>query len=176
MRAPLAAQYPRPAEFEAVRVLLAVQFTWSAILLPGLGRAWETAIAVAASAWIMLQIAAALAAWPLVDVLPSGGFVTLWLACLAVWGHALPPGRWRAIASAIASTFATGGVLVWYLATDLAARPADAIGSAFGPLLIALAAPSHPAVGGWLLLAALLAGGLIAWGAIQPRLNPSSSG
>ena len=175
LRAPLAAAYPQPPESEAVRVLLACQFAWSAILLPALGGGWATSLVMAASGWVMLVVAAALAGWPMAAVVPPGVFLTLWIACLAMWAHALPWRPWRLVASAIGTSYSVGGIFVWYVGIDLGTRLNLGAGVRFGPLFVLLDAPRHPAPGGWVLLIVMLVAAL-ATSAISPTFRPSPLG
>jgi len=172
LRVPLAAGYPRPPESEAVRVLLACQFAWSSILLPALGGGWATSLVIAASGWVMLVVAAALSGWPMVAVVAPGVFLSLWIACLATWAHSLPSRRWRLVASAVASSYAVGGIFVWYAGIDLGTRLNRGAGVRFGPLLVLLDAPRHPAAEAWALIVVLLATAL-ATSAISRSFKPS---
>lgn len=108
----------------------------------------------------MLLLAADLAGWPMVAVIAPGLFLSFWIACIVVWAHALQR-RWQLIASAVITAYAVGGIFVWYAGIDLGRGLKN--GGAddfFGPLIVLLTSPTHPAAGGWALLFALLASGL----------------
>jgi hypothetical protein len=149
LRVPLAAEYPQPAEFYAVRVLLATQFAWATMLFPSLLRTGSMVGVAISSAWVMLVFAAALAAWPIAGVLEVAAFLTLWICILAMVRAALP-WRWQLIASAIASTYVIGGPLLWYLQSDLGTSSPVESGMGFGPLSIGVtAARNLPRTAWW---------------------------
>ena len=156
---PLAAEYPQPAEFQAVQIMLAAQITWATMLFPVLLVNWRAVVAAAGCACVMLAIAGMLSAWSLAQIVIPAGFVTLWIITLGVWPAALPNGRSRMIASGLATTYAVGGALVWYLANDLSTESGRPVEAAFGPLLIAVTSPQHPPGSGWIILIVLLIGG-----------------
>jgi hypothetical protein len=141
-RIPLAAEYPQPAEFYAVRVLLVVQFAWATMLFPSLLRTWAMTLIALCAAWVMLMLAAALSAWHIADVLPVAAFLSLWIVALGMIRAALP-WKWQMVAAGLASTYVIGGALLWYLQSDFGASlPVEpAIG--FGPLWIGASMPQN---------------------------------
>lgn len=161
-RVPLAAQYPQPGEFQAVRWVLAAQFSALAILFPWLFRTWASALAVVAAAWVMLWCAAALAAWSLIEILPAGAFLTAWIVVLAVFGR-LRLAKSRLIISALTAAYVIGGPLLWYLQTEFTSVPLRDPTPAFGPLLIALTTPHHFPPFAWVAAAGAGAIALFAW-------------
>jgi hypothetical protein len=161
-RVPLAAQYPQPGEFQAVRLVLAAQFSALAILFPWLFRTWSSALAVLAAAWVMLWCAAALSAWSLVEILPAGAFLTAWVGVLAVFGR-LRAAKWRLIVTALTAAYVIGGPLLWYLRAEFASVPLRDPTPAFGPLLIALTTPHHFPPSAWLEAAGAGTIALFAW-------------
>ena len=155
LRVPLAAAYPQPAEFQSIRVLLAVQIVGSAALLPILCQSWQTALAAATSGWVMLVLATALAAGPLSHILPPGAYLTLWLAALLAWSLTVRFPTGQLTLSAIATCLSLGGVLLWYFRLDFAGTDASSP-VAFGPLTAAMLG------GGWYFLLATLVSGVAA--------------
>ncbi|HWE53235.1 MAG TPA: hypothetical protein VG273_25815 [Bryobacteraceae bacterium] len=161
-KVPLAAQYPQPGEFQAVRLVLAAQFCALAILFPWLFRTGSSALAVLAAAWVMLWCAAALSAWSLVEILPAGAFLTAWVGVLAVFGR-LKAAKWRLIVAALSAAYVIGGPLLWYLQAEFTSVPLHDPSAAFGPLLIVLTTPHHFPPFAWLEAAGAGAIALFAW-------------
>lgn len=153
-RVPLAAQYPQPAEFQAVRLMLAAQFVALALLHPWLLRTWATALAVLCTGWVMLNLAALLSAWTLTDVLPVGIFLSIWTVDFALLGRIRRP-RWQLAITAIASAYVIGGPLLWYLQLEFASPARSVPSLAFGPLLLALSTPRHLPPPAWIEAAAI---------------------
>ncbi|HSZ54924.1 MAG TPA: hypothetical protein VK797_04645 [Tepidisphaeraceae bacterium] len=149
-RVPLAAQFPQPPEFGAVRVLIVVQFMSAALLSPVLLADWQMGLAALCSGGTLLLVAAVLAAWSLGDALPLAGYLAAWLICLSAWMKALGGAKWRMVAAGIAAAFSAGGPLLWYLGQDLGSVTAS-MPAAYGPLWPALVDPRFPWRGGWLL-------------------------
>lgn len=143
-RVPLAAVYPQPAEFQAVRNMLAFQFVFATLLFPWLLRSWRIAIPAIFAGCIFLLFAAALSAWELRDVMPAIVLLSLWLVFLTAVNCICPLPRWRMVLCAIASVYVIGGPLLWYLQLDFGSGPIAATGWAYGPLLPALISPEHP--------------------------------
>lgn len=141
-RVPLAAQYPEPAEFQAVQLMLAAQFAALAVLHPWLMRTWAAAAAVLAAAWVMLCLAAGLSAWAVKDTLPLNIFLTIWIADFAMLGRIRHP-HWQSAITTIAGAYVIGGPLLWYLQLEFASPSPGAPGIAFGPMLVALSTPHH---------------------------------
>ena len=159
-RVPLAAEYPQPGEFRAVGMLLAIQFTTSSILAPVLCNGWKISLAATVSAWVMLLAAACLAGWMPAGVLPVGALVSLWIAALWLWLGAAPTLRWQSLVASVASTFAAGGVLLWYLRLDLNPAASPEATAAFGPVTLALALPHTPSGSAWWCIAIACLGGI----------------
>lgn len=154
-RVPLAAQYPQPGELQSVRVMLAAQFAGVALLFPWLLRNRAMVLTTLAAAWLMLMAAAALAAWPLWAIAPTGTFLTFWIVLLATVRQAVPA-RLQMFASATASLYIVGGALLGYLNREFATT--STIGSppiALGPLITAISTPRHLPPLGWVQAAAL---------------------
>lgn len=161
-RVRLAAQFPEPAESLAVPIMLAIQFSWVAILFPLLCRSWRMGLLVAASGWVMLLFAAALAAWPLQQIVPAGGYLTLWIASLVLWRKVLQRDWLQMMGSSLATAFTVGGPLLWYLRLDLGEHPGSMSSPAFGPLTPVLMNPRRPALGGWITVLLLAVLGVLA--------------
>lgn len=148
-RVPLAAQYPQPAEFQAIRLMLAVQFGTLAVMHPWLLRNWATAIAILASAWVMLSMAALLSAWAILDSLPVSIFLTLWIVDFALLAR-IRLARSRLVVTGLASAYVIGGPLLWYLGLEFASASSRAPTIAFGPLFFALSTPRHIVPSAWM--------------------------
>jgi hypothetical protein len=153
-RVPLAAQYPQPAEFQAVRVLVAVQCLAAAMLCPVLLRGWRMALVAIVTAGIFIFFAGGLSAWSMREPLYPAVYVALWLATLFVWvkvvgkrqGHLIP---------AISAVYAGGGPLLWYLGQDLGSGDRMLSQLSYGSLLPVLVSPQSPTSAGWLSLSLL---------------------
>jgi hypothetical protein len=141
-RVPLAAQYPQPGEFQAVRVMLAAQFFALAILFPWMMRTWASALAVLATTWVMLCAAAALSAWTLLDIMPAGTLVTAWIIVFATLGQ-IRSRRWQLVASAVTCAYIIGGPFMWYLQVEFASASPGSSGFAFGPVFGLISTPRH---------------------------------
>jgi hypothetical protein len=141
-RVPLAAQYPQPAEFQAVSVMLAAQFTGLALLFPSLLADAREAIVIASAGWVMLLASAALAGWPLSGIAPAGGFLSLWIVALATIRAAIPA-RWHMTASAAACVYIIGGPIVAYFRREFAGSSPVYRDVVFGPLFSAISTPHH---------------------------------
>ena len=161
-RVPLAAQYPQPAEFQAVRILIVVQFVGAALLSPALLTHWPTALAALFSGGTLLLLASVLSGWTPQDALPILGYMTLWLGCLFAWMKALGGGKWRMAGSGIAAAFTAGGPLIWYLGQDLGSTGSGKSPLAYGPLWPALLDPRAPWQGAWAFCIFLFLGILLA--------------
>ena len=149
-RVPLAAQFPQPPEFQAIRVLIVVQFIAAALLSPVLLADWQMGLAALCSGGTLLLVASVLAGWSLGDPLPLVGYLVAWLICLFAWMKALGGAKWRMTAAGIAAAFSAGGPVLWYLGEDLGLATAS-VPAAYGPLWPALLDPRFPWRGGWLL-------------------------
>jgi hypothetical protein len=141
-RVPLAAQYPQPGEFLAVRVMLAAQFTGLALLFPWLLADLRTFLVAVSAGWVMLLSAAALAAWPLTETVPPGAFFTLWILVLAT-ARAATPSKTHMALSAVACIYIVGGPLVAYFHQEFANSMVAHTELAFGPLFGAISTPRH---------------------------------
>lgn len=147
-RVPLAAQYPQPAEFQAIRVMLAVQFAALATLHPWLLRTWATALAILASALVLLSMAALLSSWTLTNFLSVGVFLTIWIANFALLSR-IRWNQWQPVIASIAIAYVIGGPLFWYLQLEFGSPSPSRPGIAFGPMLLGLSTPRHiPPQGG----------------------------
>lgn len=161
LRVPLAAQFPRPAEFQAVRVLLAMQFAWVAILFPLLLINWRMAVLAIASAWVMLALAAGLSAWTLTLALPAAGYLAVWIIVLWTLRAALVSAGQQMFAAAAMATYFTGGALLWYVQLDFGVTSPSLASVTSGPLLMVVASPQRPPAGGWILAALMETAALI---------------
>ncbi|HEY2585470.1 MAG TPA: hypothetical protein VGI81_06895 [Tepidisphaeraceae bacterium] len=170
-RVPLAAQYPQPGEFQAVRVMLAAQFAGLALLfpwlLPNVRMLWVTV----AAGWVMLLAAGALAAWPLTDVAPAAAFLTLWILVLATVRAAIPPST-PMTASALACLYIVGGPLLAYFHQEFATSPAANPDLTFGPLFSAISTPHHLPPQAWAQAAGI---GIIGFVALVARRKTQKS-
>jgi hypothetical protein len=173
LRVPLAAQYPQPAEFQAVRVMLGFQFIWATILLGSLLANWRMAVIAICSAWMFLLLAAVLAGWSLIEVVPSAGFLSLWMVVLATIAYAARSMRWRMIFSAVASTYVLGGALLIYLQSDFGSTSPQATNLIYGPLYIALSNPRHVAATHWWGIVGMEAFALLVFAAATHTFRPS---
>lgn len=160
-RVPLAAQYPQPGEFQAVRVLLAVQFLASALLCPTLLRGWRMALVTIASASVFVWLAGALSAWSITEPLLPTSYLTLWLAGLFVWMMAVGA-RVSHVVAAVVSAYAAGGPLLWYLGQDVGNRAETLPHFAYGPLLPVLISPHRPTSAAWWCLSIMFLAGFLA--------------
>lgn len=161
-RVPLAAQYPRAAERLAVYLLLATQLFAAAALMPWLLHGWRQSLLAAASSWPLLGIAAMLSTVPPGRALAAGGYLTAWVATLALWNAAAPSRRVAFVFSAAASAVAAGGGLFWYLREDFGPAGAPTTPAAawhHGPIPAAFSLASGGPVGdsGWPALLAMVA-------------------
>jgi hypothetical protein len=161
LRVPLAAQFPQPAEFQAVRVLLAIQFAWVAIVFPMLLINWRMAVLALASAWVMLALAAGLSAWTFTLVLPAAGYLAVWIIVLWTWRAGLVSAGQQSFAAAVMATYFIGGALLWYVQLDFGVTSPAPASLVNGPLLMIVANPQHPPAGGWILAAVMEAAALI---------------
>jgi hypothetical protein len=160
-RVPLAAQFPQPAEFEAVRILITAQFVGAALLCPVLFRSWQMALASVCSAVVFMLLAPVLAGWPLQAALPTIGYLTSWLACLVIW-TIRSGGKWRLAVGAVSATYAAGGPLIWYLEMDFGRTSVADSSFAYGPLLATLLHPQSPWTNWWLMPVVFWSGFVVA--------------
>ena len=159
LRVPLAAQYPQPAEFQTVRLLLAVQFVGSAILFPMLCRGWGMTAATIASACVLLLIGSALSGWELASALPMMAVPAIWIAALWLWHGALPQRRARAVIAACAATYVLGGALLWYFQLEAIGGSELTPSLAYGPLELVISNPQSPPAATWWCVSTALAVG-----------------
>jgi len=163
-RVPLAARYPSTGERYALYLLLGAQVGFAALLFSWLLRDLYAAVLAIASCWPALALAVMLSALKPGALLIAGGFVTLWLAVLTAWRFALRSERWQLIATAVASTWAIGGPVVWYMRAEFNSpmQTSPNPGPFFGPLTGALAQIDGTGgrAGDWVILAGLLALGV----------------
>jgi hypothetical protein len=179
-RVPLAADYPRAAERLAIYMLLAAQSFAAAALMPWLLRGWRASILAAACCWPLLAIAAMLSSVPPTRALAAGGYLTAWIAALALWNAAAPSRRFAFVVSAVESAVAAGGPLLRYLRAEFVPPDASAAGATwhYGPVLSAFSlvdgAPNFQ--GDWLvLLAAIVLGGSLAWVKKRRKVPPAEA-
>jgi len=139
LRIPLAAKYPQPAERLATHVMLATQVAASALLFPWLMRDWRTAAAVVATAWPFAAAASALSAVSLESTAAGEGYVTLWLAGLALWSRLLRGPRSQSFGVALAASVSIGAAVTWYLALEFgqSVGPGEPVGGSGGAVLAA---------------------------------------
>jgi hypothetical protein len=167
-RVPLAAEYPRAAEQLAIYMLLATQTFAAAALMPWLLRGWRASMLAAACCWPLLAIAAMLSNVSPGRALATGGYLSAWIAALAVWNAAAPSRRFAFLFSAVASAVAAGGPLLWYLRAEFVPPEASTAGPAwhYGPVLSAFSlVDGRPdPQSDWLVLLTTIAlGGLLLW-------------
>jgi hypothetical protein len=162
LRVPLAAQYPPLGEFQAVGVLLAVQFAALALLFPWLLRNWRTTLVAVAAAWVMLACAAALAAWSFAEILPAAVFLTAWIGVFAILGR-LRSAKLKGILSASTAVYVIGGPLLWYLQAEFESGSLRDPSPAFGPLLIGVTTPPHFPPSAWIEILCVAAAALLIW-------------
>ena len=140
LRIPLSAAYPQPAEFQAVQILLVVQFAGVSVLFPSLLRSWTMSLVAMVSAWVLLILAAALSAWPIAQVVPVATFLSLWILILATLRAALP-WRWSLITASIATTWMIGGPLLDYFRNEFGSPLEVGTNVAWSPLVSAVLTP-----------------------------------
>lgn len=171
-RIPLAAGYPEPAEFQAIRVLLAAQFVGAAMFFPLLCRGWQMTVLTLVTGWVMLTFAGALAATPAVQLVAPAGSLALWILTLSLAGLGIRGHGARTRLTAAATCVVAGGPIVWYAANDMGSAPVSSAAAdfAFGPLWLVLQNPSHPPAATWweLSTACVLA---LVFGAIATRFG-----
>ena len=113
---------PRPAEVAALRVMLVVQFTSAALLLPLIFRDLTTTILVLLLAGPMTLLSSFLAGeaakWKMVYAV---GCVEVWLIGLACWTTVLRSPRALAIGSVIALALLFAGPLAGFIHTEYGA-------------------------------------------------------
>lgn len=141
-RVPLAAQYPQPAEFQAVQVMQAAQFSVLALTFPWLLQTWRQALAVTTSGFAMILAASALAAWKTSEILPACVFLAAWVLVFTTLGLVHSP-RAKRLGLAIAATYVLGGPLLWYLGLEFSAAEPFGRLLGFGPLLQVVSTPHH---------------------------------
>jgi hypothetical protein len=161
-RVPLAAQFPQPPEFQAVRVLITVQFVTAALLSPALLADWEMTLAGLGSAGTLVLVAGVLSGWSFQEALPILGCLAVWLVCLFLWMKVAGGRKWRMTVASVAAAISAGGPLLWYLGQDLGDSSTSHPGWAYGPLWPALLDPRAPWKDFWLLATILLLGILLA--------------
>ena len=161
LRVSLAAGYPQPGEFQAVRLVLAAQFAAAALLFPLLCRNWQTTLAAIASGCVMLLAAGLLAGWSTAAAGPACGLTALWVLSLAVCAQALPrapaPGVRRSRRKPLERRRRTA--LVFQDGIESRRR---APGLWLGPLIGALIDPQSPGWDAWACAAAMLVSGALA--------------
>jgi hypothetical protein len=142
-RVPLAAQYPQPGEFQAVQVMLAVQFAALALLFPWMMRTVASALAVIGSGWAMLIAAGVLSASPIPELMPRGAFFSIWAVIFLTLARLRLRPKMQSALSSLAIAYVLGGPLLWYLEMEFSAAPVESPGLDFGPLLAALSTSHH---------------------------------
>ena len=120
-RVPLAARYPQPAELLAAHVMVVVQLTAAALLMPYLLRNWAAAVAVIVTAWPFLVLGGVLSALPTARLTALGGFVTAWLIAFALV-NLTAPDAWRLWACAAAAVGTSGGLVLTHLSEEFGGR------------------------------------------------------
>lgn len=177
LRVRLAAEYPEPAEFQAVRIMLAIQFGASAVLSPGLCRNWRITLVSLASGSVLLLLAGCVAGRTASQLLPAMALVSGWIVTLYLWRGAVPTPRGQAVFAALATTYGIGGALLCYFRLELNPDPASSIHCLFGPVAAAFDSPEAPSRLAWNCIAAGLAAGLIGRGiSILLRRGAKGSG
>lgn len=113
---------PRPAEVAALRVMLVVQFTSAALLLPLIFRDLTTTIFVLLLAGPMTLLSSFLsgegAKWKMVYAV---GCVELWLITLACWTTVFRSRRALAVASVVALALLFGGPITSFVRNEYGA-------------------------------------------------------
>lgn len=176
-RVPLAARYPDTGERLALDVVLVAQIAASSLLFPWILRDWTTATLSIALCWPVLALAVWLSGLPPARLPGAAGYATLWLLSLSAWRAALRSHKSQMIAAAVASAWAVGGPLLWYLRVEFTGSASDWAPPTtwFGPVAGALhqARPAEPgdfsAAGFWLVPAGVLAAGVTVVGIARLR-------
>lgn len=164
MRVPLAAEYPQPAEFQAVHVLLTIQLGASALLSPGLCRNWRATLAGIVSGGVLLLFAGCLAGWTVNRVLPVTAWVSLWIVALYLWQSAMPTLRFQACVGGLAAAYAIGGAFLWYLRLELNGDAPTASGASYGPLAALFSLTDAPERVAWVCIVGPVLAGMVARG------------
>lgn len=164
LHVPLSDEFPRPIERIAMHEMLVVQVTAAAMLFPMLFKNIATTVALVASTWPFLQLAAMFSATPPPRLLSAGLYVALWMITLALFNSMLRTDRARLRAAALATSFTLAGPLLWYLHQEFGtAAEAGATMVALNPLLGALEVlnAEERSAGVWAFIALLLALALV---------------
>jgi MYXO-CTERM domain-containing protein len=156
----LSDDFPRPIERLAMHEMLVVQITAAAMLFPMLFKTIPTTIALIATTWPFLQLAAMLSATPALRLLLVALYLTLWMIALALINSTLRTDRARLRAAALATSFTLAGPLLWYLHHEFNPNPDARLSMlAFNPLLSALEIlnSADRSAGAWSFIGLLLA-------------------
>jgi hypothetical protein len=158
---PLADQFPRPPERQALYIMAAAQLALSAFLFPVLFRPALNIPAVVASTWPLLLLSGLLASAPATRIALTAAYISTWLLTLALWNFFLKSPRARLTAVALACALVLGGPLLLYLRAEFNSPaesqvPVDPISCAF-----ALIDAPAPALAPWRSVLALAIAALI---------------
>jgi hypothetical protein len=126
--------------------MIAVQISAAALLFPFLLPNLATAIAVIVIAFPFVQLAGLLSSIPQLQILAGWIYVGLWLIGLFCWSRVVRQNRQAALwAVSIASLFALGGVVCWYLHLEAMEESGGLeAASLYGPVLAAIAVVNEP--------------------------------
>jgi hypothetical protein len=179
-RVPLAARYPAAGERLALDLVLVTQVAVSSLLFPWILRDRTATTFSIALCWPVLALALALSGLPPSHLLGAAGYATLWLAALAAWRVALRSQKAQLVGVSIATAWAVGGPLLWYLRAEFNSGPSElnAPGAWYGPVAGALrqAAPggadAGPATAFWMVAAGVFVIGVTVAAVKQVRFGP----
>jgi hypothetical protein len=131
------ARAPEATEHLTLAIMLAIQAGTSALIFPHLlGTRTGTILAIA-SAWPMAELAAQLADAPSNILIRSELYVSFWLIALHFWAQNLPTLNAKIIGPALATLFAIGGPVLWYLRLEFSTtspQPQLESFALFGPI------------------------------------------
>jgi hypothetical protein len=150
----------------ALPAMLAIQILTAALLFGILLCDWGSIITAIVVAWPMIQFAAFVSAVPFEQWALAGAYLSLFLAVLAVWNHALRSQRARLAGAALVAAVTVGGALLAYLRAEYSRQSAPTLDlartGAWSPLLGVLSQlRSVHILSAWIPLAAALIAGLL---------------
>jgi hypothetical protein len=116
-RVPLSARFPRPAEDQALIVMMIVQQVFGALLMARLfsSRTAETSITVIVP---FTFLAASLSQNQMTTAVVCSTCTSLWLITLGVWAYGLKSTRSKLVASGVFTLYAISGPLLQYLESE----------------------------------------------------------
>jgi hypothetical protein len=117
-RIPLSANYPRPAESNALYLLVITQLAISALLFPLLLSNWRLMLVITIASYPFIFLAGFLAFSPVVDSVWCVAGLTLWLMVLSALRPFLTTIRTQLIAVSVAALLIMGTAILVYVAKE----------------------------------------------------------